>query len=133
MFGFGLGTRFRNYVFAKDGRIFCVDTVETFDCGWETMVGEVEDYGEYNRTVQEWIDEGDSEELSTDEIHTILDETSFYWDLFDMTKHYRYEDTAYKGHHKIVTKLTKMVGQPTIFYYSIFVRITYKNIVAFMF
>ena len=111
MFGFfGFGNRFRDYVFANDGRIFCVDTVETFDCGWETMVGELEDYDQYNKEVQEWMEEKE-EELTDEEIAEILDGTfGFSWDMFDMTKHYRSEETAEKGHNKTVKKLKKMVA-----------------------
>ena len=106
---FGFGTRFRDYIFTDDGRIFCVDTVETFDCGWETMVGEIEDYEAYAKTIQEWIAESEEEELSDSELKEILPYMDFCWDLFDMTNHYRSQNSAYKGHIKTVKKLTKMV------------------------
>ena len=106
---FGFGTRFRDYVFATNGEIYCVDTVETFDCGWETMVGEVADYNEYNKMVQEWLEENEEEELTDWELKEILGDMEYDWDLFNMTTHYRSENTAYKGHMKIVNRLTKMV------------------------
>lgn len=106
---FGFGTRFRDYVFANNGRIFCVDTVETFDCGWETMVGEVADYEIYNAMVQDWLYDNEIEELTDADLKEILSDTEFDWDLFNMTKRYRNENSAYKGHLKTMKELNKKV------------------------
>ena len=97
--------RCRDYVIGN-GRIFCIDTVNTFDCGWETMVGEIEDYDNLFITVitSDW--DGEDEDYITE----ILDDMDYVWDLFDMTRRYKNKRDAVSGHCEIVNKLEEIFG-----------------------